>query len=82
MCARICIPFVIGVMGAGGLKDESAGMLAIRQAMAAPADLPEFKGNVAAVQTAPLWSDELGEIDNKRAQVAGTGLSRPPPRAC
>lgn len=64
------MPFVIGVMGVGGLKDQSASMVAFRQAMAAPADMPEFKGNVVAVQTAPFWSDELGDIDAKRAQVS------------
>lgn len=64
------MPFVIGVMGVGGLKDQSSGMVAFRQAMAAPAGMPEFKGNVVAVQTAPFWSDELGDIDAKRAQVS------------
>lgn len=63
------LPFVIGVMGVGGLKDQSPEMTAFRQAMAAPADMPEFKGNVVAVQTAPFWSDELGAIDAKRAQI-------------
>jgi alpha-galactosidase len=63
------LPFVIGVMGVGGLKDDSVGMLAFRQAMAAPAALPEFKGNVVAVQTAPLWSAELGAIAEKREKV-------------
>ena len=63
------MPFVIGVMGVGGLKDQSPSMVAFRQAMAAPAALPEFKGNVVAVQTAPFWSDELGAIDDKRGKV-------------
>ena len=65
------MPFVIGVMGVGGIKDQSAGMVAFRQAMAAPAAMPEFKGNVVAVQTAPFWSDELGAIDGKREQLKG-----------
>jgi alpha-galactosidase len=64
------MPFVIGVMGVGGLRDESAEMTAFRRAMAAPADLPEFKGNVVAVQTAPFWSDELGAIDAKRGKIS------------
>ena len=64
------MPFVIGVMGVGGLKDRSSEMTAFRNAMAAPADLPEFKGNVAAVPTAPFWSDELGAIDEKRGQIS------------
>ncbi len=64
------LPFVIGVMGVGGLKDQSSSMVAFRNAMAAPATLPEFQGNVVAVQTAPFWSDELGAIDEKRAKVS------------
>ena len=63
------MPFVIGVMGVGGLKDQSASMVGFRKAMAAPAEMPEFKGTVVAVETAPFWSDELGAIDAKRAQV-------------
>ena len=65
------LPFVIGVMGVGGLKDDSADMLAFRQAMAAPANLPEFKGNVVAVPTAPFWSAELGGIAEKLEKVKG-----------
>ena len=38
--------------------------------MAAPASMPEFKGNVVAVPTAPCWSEELGAIDKKREQVS------------
>ncbi len=63
------MPFVIGVMGVGGLNDRSDSMLAFRRAMAAPASLPEFQGNVLAVETAPFWSDELGLIDEKRAKI-------------
>jgi alpha-galactosidase len=64
------LPFVIGVMGVGGLKDDSPDMLAFRRAMAAPAQMPEFSGNVIAVETAPFWSDELGAIDEKRGKVS------------
>lgn len=64
------LPFVIGVMGVGGLKDQSPGMSAFRRAMAAPAAMPEFKGNVTAVETAPFWSDELGAIDEKRGRLS------------
>ncbi|MCX6876780.1 MAG: hypothetical protein NTW21_23660 [Verrucomicrobia bacterium] len=63
------LPFVIGVMGVGGLKDQSVDMLAFRRAMASPAAMPEFKGNVVAVQTAPFWSDELGAIADKHEKV-------------
>jgi Carbohydrate esterase, sialic acid-specific acetylesterase len=65
------MPFVIGVMGVGGLKDQSPSLVAFRQAMAAPAEMPEFKGNVIAVQTAPFWSDELGAIADKHEQLRG-----------
>jgi len=27
--------------------------------MAAPADMPEFKGNVVAVDTAPFWDHDI-----------------------
>jgi len=43
--------FVIGVMGVGGPGEQPV----FRKAMAAPAAMPEFKGNVVAVQTAPYW---------------------------
>ncbi len=62
------MPFVIGVLGVGGL-DAGGSTPAFRKAMAAPAALPEFKGNVAAVETAPFWSEELEAIDNKREKV-------------
>ncbi len=64
------MPFVIGVLGVDGLK-AGENTQAFRKAMAAPAALPEFKGNVAAVETAPFWSEELAAIDAKRAQVGG-----------
>jgi hypothetical protein len=62
------MPFVIGELGVGGV-DANEGTIAFRKAMSAPAQLAEFKGNVAAVATAPFWSDELDAIDKKRAQV-------------
>lgn len=62
------MPFVIGVMGVNGTK-AGADVLAFREAMTAPSLLPEFKGNVAAVQTAPFWSMELGAIADKRDKV-------------
>jgi alpha-galactosidase len=71
------LPFVIGVMGAGGptADYESKRYVAIHQsfrdAMAAPAALPEFKGNVAAVLTEKYWDPELGRIDSKRGQLRG-----------
>jgi hypothetical protein len=63
------MPFVIGVMGVGGMNADK-DTVEFRKAMAAPASLPEFKGNVFAVQTAPFWSEELGAIDKKREKVS------------
>jgi len=62
------MPFVIGVMGVDGAK-PNAGIAAFREAMAAPAALPEFKGSVVAVPTAPFWSEELGAIADKKEKV-------------
>lgn len=62
------LPFVIGVLGVGGLEAKDNGV-AFRKAMAAPAALPEFKGNVMAVETAPFWPVELDAIDKKRGKV-------------
>jgi len=57
------MPFVIGVMGVGGVREEPDYF---RQAMAAPAALPEFTGNVTAVQTAPFWDEDLVAASAKR----------------
>lgn len=62
------MPFVIGVLGVGGIHANQE-TIEFRKAMAAPAELPEFQGSVVAVETAPFWSEELGAIDEKRAQV-------------
>ena len=58
------MPFVIGVMGLNGMnppKNETC----FHQAQAAPATLPEFKGNVMAVETAPFWDKELSDTREK-----------------
>jgi hypothetical protein len=62
------MPFVIGVMGVGGMK-SSKEVSEFREAMAAPASLLEFKGNVVAVQTAAFWDEKLGAIADKHDQV-------------
>lgn len=62
------MPFVIGVLGVGGEKPNEQTIV-FRKAMAAPASLPEFRGNVTAVQTAPFWAEELGAIAEKHDQV-------------
>jgi alpha-galactosidase len=68
------MPFVIGVMGVGGAK-AGTDTVAFRTAMTAPALLPEFKGNVAAVPTAPFWSEELAAIDEKHNQIRAMGAT-------
>jgi Carbohydrate esterase, sialic acid-specific acetylesterase len=60
------LPFVIGVMGIGGVQEgKKAPQMYFRQAQAAPASLPEFMGNVVAVQTAPFWDDELDALHER-----------------
>ena len=71
------LPFVIGVMGAGGPiakygpdQKRYAGIHGgFRKAMAAPAKLPEFKGNVAAVFTENYWDGQLSELVDRRGQI-------------
>ena len=60
------MPFVIGVMGVGGVKLEPDYF---RQAMAAPASSPEFKGNVAAVETARFWDSVMESLLPKKAEI-------------
>ena len=63
------MPFVIGVMGVSG-KKANEDNLQFREAMAAPAALPEFVGNVFAVRTAPFWDEPLAAIQEKYEQVS------------
>jgi alpha-galactosidase len=64
------MPFVIGVMGAGGPVSEygpsqqryASTHTEFRKAMAAPAALPEFQGNVTAVWTEKCWDMELTKL--------------------
>jgi hypothetical protein len=57
------MPFVIGVLGVDGEKNVN-----FRKAMAAPADMPEFKGNVVAVDTAPFWDHDIAAaLENQDA---------------
>ncbi|MEI6235607.1 MAG: sialate O-acetylesterase [Planctomycetota bacterium] len=62
------MPFVIGVLGVGGMKADG-NTAAFHTAMTAPSLLPEFKDNVIAVPTAPFWAEELSAIDEKRGKV-------------
>ncbi len=55
------LPFVIGGSGFGGVNCKGR-RLTVLQAQLAMADgdkYPEFKGNVAAVDTRPFWREEL-----------------------
>ncbi len=57
------MPFVIGVLGVDGEKNVN-----FRKAMAAPAAMPEFKGNVVAVDTAPFWDHAIEAAVTKRRE--------------
>lgn len=60
------MPFVIGVMGIGGEKEGKKGsQMIFRQAQAAPASLPEFKGNVVVVETSQFWDDDLAALQER-----------------
>lgn len=63
------MPFVIGVIGVGGNPDKPD---VFRDAMAAPAALLEFKGNVVAVHTAQYWDHELDERLNRFKKVTSS----------
>ncbi len=58
------LPFVIGVLGTGG-PDAGDNAAAFRAAMAAPAAMDEFQGNVAAVHTHEYWPTELDAVKAK-----------------
>ncbi len=65
------MPFVIGVLGVGGESDN----LNFREAMAAPASLPEFQGNVIAVETAPFWDRVIEAAEPRQREyneIVGT----------
>ncbi|TVP96527.1 MAG: hypothetical protein EA381_17120 [Planctomycetaceae bacterium] len=71
------LPIVIGVMGVGGPVDEyppeeqryQAIHQSFRLAMAAPAELPEFRGNVEAVLTERYWDRELSALRAREAKL-------------
>jgi len=72
------MPFVIGVMGVGGptadyLPDQkrySAVHQGFRDAMAAPAALPEFKGNIVNVLTEQSWDPQLTLLRAKQEKIS------------
>lgn len=63
------MPFVIGVMGIGGpIENPSDKQFLFREAQAAPAAMPEFKGNVSAVRTDKYWDMELKRVQTKLSE--------------
>ncbi len=86
------LPFVIGVLGVGGptaeygpdqLRYKSIHQN-FRDAMAAPAKLPEFQGNVLAMLAEKYWDQELTaakakdeEIRQKAKRIATEGKLKP-----
>ena len=86
------MPFIIGVLGVGGPTSKygpdqqryKATHDNFRAAMAAPAQLPEFKGNVATVMAEKYWDQELtaakmrdGEIRQKAKMLAAESKLTP-----
>lgn len=70
------LPFVIGVLGVNGPINNIAERYraihgTFREAMAAPASLAEFQGNVLAVETAPYWDMPLDGIQKKKEVLNG-----------
>lgn len=65
------MPFVIGVLGVGGESENES----FRRAMAAPATMPEFMGNVIAVETAPFWDHDIAAAEPRKREyddIVGT----------
>ncbi|NNM25450.1 MAG: hypothetical protein HKO59_05615 [Phycisphaerales bacterium] len=71
------LPFVIGVMGVGGPIDQyppdqqryQGVHRNFRMAMAAPAALPEFEGNVGVVRTADYWDMEVVALRARESRI-------------
>jgi alpha-galactosidase len=69
------LPFVIGVLGVGGPTElyDSPRYKGVHQnfrdAMAAPAAMPEFKGNVSAVLTEKFWDHKLAAARAKKERT-------------
>jgi hypothetical protein len=60
------LPFVIGQLGVGGVEDTAnARKERFKAAQAEPAELPEFKGNVAVVKTDAFWDLEADAVFKK-----------------
>ena len=60
------MPFVVGVMGIDGMRgNTNAPMMHFRKAQRKVATLNEFEGNVAAVETALFWDDDLEKLHER-----------------
>jgi len=62
------MPFITGVLGVGG-EQANAGNMNFRKAMAATAEMAEFKANVANVYSAEYWPSELDVVDAKAKKI-------------
>lgn len=71
------LPFVIGVLGVNGPTSEYDGNQQryvsvhqnFRDAMAAPASLPEFQGNVTAVLTENFWDMQVVALRSRESEL-------------
>ena len=59
------LSFVIAVSGVGGEEDQAEGKQRFKEAQSAVGEMPEFKGNVAIVQTDQCW-DKAAEAVFKK----------------
>jgi len=61
------MPFVIGQLGVGGVKEEkpNAGKDKFKAAQAKAAERPEFQGNVAVVKTDQFWDETAYAVFKK-----------------
>ena len=82
------LPFVIGVMGVSGVQSKPNSMTYFREAMAAPANMPEFKSTVVNVLTEKFWDSRLEElvtrsfkVDRKRDELQKDASLTPEDRA-
>lgn len=62
------LPFVTGVLGVGG-ETSGDNTEAFRKAMAAPAEMPEFKGTVANVYLHKFWPAEIDAVKKKASDA-------------
>jgi len=64
------LPFVIGVLGVGGIDDPPTSNTGyFQQAQAAVAEEPEFKDTVSNVHTGKYWDHDLVALDKKSREV-------------